>query len=201
VPAHALPLRVAAVAIRLHHRFHGPRGDYVGLAGAAAASWAGLPGPGEAALITAGVLAAHHKLDLLSVVATAWLGATLGGTAGWWIGLKAGREVVTKPGPLHHLRIAALERGDRFYARFGVVAVFFAPSWVAGIHGMRAVSFIAANAVSALIWALLFGLGAYFVGPTVTDLVVDIGLVGGIVIGGLVVAAVAGMLVRSRRRQ
>jgi membrane protein DedA with SNARE-associated domain len=201
VLAHVVPLRVAAVAIRLHHRFHGPRGDYFGLAGAAVASWAGLPGPGEAALITAGVLAAHHKLDLLSVVATAWAGATVGGTAGWWIGLKAGREVVTKSGPLHHFRIAALERGDRFYERFGLLGVFFAPSWVAGIHGMRPISFIAANAVSALIWALMFGLGAYFLGPTVADLVVDLGLVGGILIGALAIAAVVGVIVRSRRRK
>ena len=58
------PLIFALLHIHLHHQFHGPPFDYVGLAVAAAASWIGVPGPGEPVLIAAGVLAAKHKLDL-----------------------------------------------------------------------------------------------------------------------------------------
>src|SRR5439155_886625 len=47
------------VAIHLHHRFHGPHVDYIGVGVAAAASWIGLAGVGEAALIAAGIAAAR----------------------------------------------------------------------------------------------------------------------------------------------
>jgi membrane protein DedA with SNARE-associated domain len=186
-----------ALAVHLHHHARGPRGDYVGLALAAVASWAGVPGPGEAALVTAGILAAHHHLDIASAVAVAWLGATVGGTAGWLVGLKAGRTVLSAPGPLYRVRLAALARGDRFYERFGAIAVFLTPSWVAGINGMRASRFLPANAAAALVWAVLVGGGAYLVGPSVLDVIGDFGIVSTIVVAGLVVGAVVG--IRRRR--
>src|SRR6476469_6120298 len=136
------------------------RGGYLGLALAAAASWIGLPGPGEAALVAAGILAAHHRLDLVAVVASGWAGATVGGTAGWLVGRLAGRHVVTAPGPLLRVRLHAVERGDRLFARYGPVAVFFSPSWAAGLVGMRTVPFLLANTGSALIWAATLAVGS-----------------------------------------
>lgn len=190
-----------AALIHLRHHVRGPAVDYVGLGAAAAASWAGVPGPGEAALIASGILAAHHHLDIGAAVAVAWLGAVLGGTAGWLAGLRAGRAILSAPGPLYRLRRAALERGDRFFERFGTVAVFFTPSWVAGIHGMRASRFLPANAIASLVWALVVGVGAFFAGPPIIDLVDDLGLVTGILLGVLLVVGVAGALLsRGRRR-
>ena len=196
-----LALRTGVAAIRVHHHVRGPKGDYVGLGLAAFASWAGIPGPGEAALVAAGLLSAHHHLDIGATLFVAWVGATIGGIAGWLVGLKAGRAVLTASGPLYRARLAALARGDRFYERFGPVAVFFTPSWVAGIHRMRWTRYLPANAVSALVWSLLIGLGAYVVGPSITELVDDLGLVGAIVLGTLLVAGIAaGLRHRSRRR-
>src|ERR1700759_2824243 len=63
-----LQLHPAAVA---RHRVEGPAVDCYGLALAAAASWAAIPGPGEPVLIAAGVLAAKHKLDLTTVLLVA----------------------------------------------------------------------------------------------------------------------------------
>ncbi|MEA2428977.1 MAG: hypothetical protein QOF37_2605, partial [Thermoleophilaceae bacterium] len=138
---------------------------------------------------------------IAAAVAVAWLGATLGGTAGWLAGLKAGRTVLSRPGPLYRMRMSALERGDRFFERYGAVAVFFSPAWIAGIHGMSAARFLPANALAALTWALAFGLGAYVIGPSILDLVTDLGFVSALVVGALIVAAVVGALrVRRRRR-
>jgi membrane protein DedA with SNARE-associated domain len=188
-------------AIHLRHHLHGPAVDYIGLAAAAMASWAGVPGPGEAALIAAGILAARHHVDIFEAIVVAWMGATAGGTIGWLVGLRAGRTVLTAPGPLYHARLSALERGDRFYERFGPVAVFFTPSWIAGIHGMRPARFLLSNAIGALVWSIAIGAGAYFAGPPIVELVGDLGLVSGIAVGCLAVAAVAGALLhRSRRR-
>jgi membrane protein DedA with SNARE-associated domain len=190
----------AQLALRLHHHVRGPRTGYAGLALAAVASWIGLPGPGEAALVTAGILAAHHRLDLLAVVASGWAGATVGGTAGWLVGRVAGRRVLVAPGPLLPVRRIAVARGDRLFERYGPVAVFFAPSWAAGLAGMRAVPFLLANAGSALVWALALGAGAYAVGPVVLDLVGDAGVIGLIALTA-VLAGGALMEVRRRRRR
>jgi membrane-associated protein len=200
-PDHSTVDGAINTALHIHHHVHGPKGDYIGLGAAAFASWAAIPGAGEAALIAAGILAARGKLDISAAVVIAWAGATLGGTAGWLVGLKAGRVALTKPGRTYRFRMSTLARGDRFYERFGLVAVFFTPSWVAGIHGMRSSRFIPANAVSALVWALLVGVGAYFVGAPIVDFLEDLGLVSGILFGVLVLAAVAGGVAHQRRRK
>jgi membrane protein DedA with SNARE-associated domain len=136
---------------------------------------------------------------LASVLAVAWAGACLGGTSGWLIGLRGGRGLLTAPGPLRHLRLALIARGDRFYERFGPLAVLFTPSWVAGIHDMRWSRFLPANAFAALTWALLVGLGAYLLGPPITDIAADAGLAGGLLAGVLFVLAVV-VVIRRRSR-
>ena len=192
----ALQLSTLAV-LGIHHHARGSEVDYIGVFLASIVSWAALPGPGEAALIAAGISAARGHLDLASVVAVAWAGATVGGTAGWIVGVKGGRELLTAPGPLHHLRLALIARGDRFYDRYGPVAVLFTPSWIAGIHHMRRSRFIPANALSALTWAVAIGVGAYLVGPSISDIVADAGLAGGALLGALFVLAIA-LVVRRR---
>ena len=189
------------MALRFHHHFHGPPFDYLGLALGSAASWLGIPGPGEPLLIAAGLLAAKHKLDIFTVVLVAFVSATAGGAAGWLIGLKAGRAVLTTRGPLHSARRGALARGDEVFARHPVIAILLTPSWIAGIHKVGATVYLTVNAVSAVVWAVGIGLGAYYIGPSVIDFVADLGWVTG---GGLVVLILAGVvaeIVRRRRRR
>ncbi len=183
--------------LQLRHR---PKLGYVGLWVAAFTSWIGLPGPGEAALVTAGTFAGRDRLDLASVLFAAWTGSQLGGVAGWLVGLRGGRAVATARGPLLHAREAALDKGERFYERFGTLAVFLTPSWVAGTTGMSWKRYLPANAVASLVWTLLFGLGAYFVGPSVAELATDLGFVGvAVVIVLAIVAAVAARRAHRRR--
>jgi membrane-associated protein len=186
--------------VHLHHRFHGPHVDYVGVGVAAAASWIGVAGVGEAALIAAGIAASRGKVDISSMLLVAWVGAFAGGVAGWLIGLKGGRALMTRPGPVHRLRLRLLRHGDSLYERHGWIAVFFGPSWMAGVSGMRAGRFLGANAASALVWALGVGLGAYFVGPSIAELADDVGLVGLIVLALVVIASVVGGRLWRKRR-
>jgi membrane protein DedA with SNARE-associated domain len=192
-----VPLSALGALAALHPHAHASGVDYVGVFLAAMVSWVALPGPGEAALIAASISAAHGRLDLASVLAVAWAGAIAGGTAGWIVGVKGGRGLLTSPGPLHQLRLALIARGDRFYERYGPIAVLFTPSWIAGIHDMRWSRFLPANALAGLTWALALGLGAYFVGPSITDIAADAGLAGGLLVGALFVIAV---IVVVRRR-
>lgn len=190
----ALPLH-----LHLHHHFHGPPLDYLTLAVAAFASWVGLPGPGEPVLIAAGVLAAKHKLDLTETLLVAFAAATLGGILGWWIALKAGRPLIERPGPFLQARRRALERGEEVFARYPAIAVLMTTSWIAGINGVGVRTYMIWNAVGAALWTLVIGLGAYFAGPPIVELVDDIGwlpVVGIVVLVGLAVA-----LESSRRRR
>lgn len=193
------PLIFALLHIHLHHQFHGPPFDYVGLAVAAAASWIGVPGPGEPVLIAAGVLAAKHKLDLGSVLVIAWLAATAGGIVGWAIGLRAGRAFLTAPGPLRSTRIKAVAHGERVFERYPVIAIVLTPSWIAGIHRVRSAVYQPTNAVAAAMWAAGLGLGGYFVGPPVVDLVDDLGTVTAVALGVLI-AGTLGAAIWQRRR-
>ena len=186
-------------AVHLHHHLHGSPLGYSGIGLAAAASWAGIPGPGEPALIAGAVLATRGRLDLLEVLVISWLGAMLGGVVGWAIGRRAGHALVSAPGPLHRQRLRALSRGERFFERFGVVAVYFAPAWVAGSIGLPGRRFLLANAAAAAVWSALVGGGAYLVGPHIGDVVADAGLVGLIALGGLTVLGIAARTVLRRR--
>jgi membrane protein DedA with SNARE-associated domain len=196
-----LPVALHAMHLErhLHHRFVGPHVDYVGLALAAAVSWVGIAGPGEAALIAAGIAAAHGRVDIVGMIVVAWAGAMAGGAAGWLIGCKGGRSLMTRPGPLYATRLRLLRHGDAVYGRRGWwLAVYLAPSWMAGVSGMRVRRFLAANAVASLIWAVAIGLGSYLVGPSIADAIGDVGTAGLIALGGFLVLSA---LIRGRRLQ
>lgn len=182
-----------------HHRFSGSPVGYAGLAAAAVASWLGLPGPGEPLLIAAGILAAKNKLDIASVLLVAWVCATAGGVGGWLIGLKFGRRLLSTRGPLQKFRRAAMVRGDRIFERYPVLAIILTPSWVAGIHRVRSALYQPVNVVSALVWAVGIGLGSYYAGPPVLDIVSDMGNAAWVALVVLIVAVVLEEVIRRRR--
>lgn len=187
------------VHIHLFHHVRGPAFDYVGIALAAFASWVGLPGPGEALLLAASVYAAKHKLDITPVVIVAFLGATAGGIVGWVVGLKAGRTVLTAPGPLHSIRLDAVAKGEMAFKRVEPLAIYLTPSWVAGINRARPGIYNLINLLSAALWAVAIGVGGYYIGPPIVELVNDLGTVGLILVIVLVVGALAAAIVRRQR--
>jgi membrane protein DedA with SNARE-associated domain len=201
IRAAAVPLLLALLHFHVHRDFHGPPFDYLGLAIAAAASWIGIPGPGEPILIYAGVLAARHELDIVGVVLVAWVAATVGGIIGWLIGLRAGRAVLVAPGPFQSLRIGAVRRGEKIFDRYAVIAVLMTPSWVAGINRVRGSVYQPTNAISALAWAAGLGFGAYLIGPPVLDFFSDLGLVTGILTIVVIVGLFAMEIFWRRRRR
>jgi membrane-associated protein len=182
-----------------HHLRH-ESFDFAGLALAAAASWIGIPGPGEPVLIAAGVLASQHRLALVPVLLVAWLAATAGGMIGWLIGLQGGRALLTGPGPLRAMRGRAIARGEALFASHPVIGILLTPSWIAGINRVPPAVYVPINAVSAAVWAAGIGIGAYLAGPTVLDVVNDWGSATGILLGVLVLIAI-GLEVRRRHRR
>jgi membrane protein DedA with SNARE-associated domain len=190
-----------AAAAPVRHHLHGPPIDYLGLAVAAGASWAGVPGPGEPVLIAAAVYAARHRLDITEVLIVAFVAAAIGGIVGWLIGRIGGRTLVTWPGPLRRARLKAVNRGDEVFARHPVIAILLTPAWVAGIHRVRTDVYMLINAVGAALWAVGIGLAAYWIGPSVIDFVGDLGLLTTLLLAVLIAAGIAAELVRRRRRR
>lgn len=136
---------------------------------------AGLPIPGETALITAGGLAAGGHLALPLVIAIAATAAIAGDTLGYLLGRRGGRRFLLRDGFLASHRRHAVERADRFFARHGTATVFFG-RWVPGVRVVAAVMagatnmpwrrFALANAAGALTWAAGVATLAMLAGPT-----------------------------------
>ncbi|MBV9195460.1 MAG: hypothetical protein JO168_15045 [Solirubrobacterales bacterium] len=189
------------LALHLHHHIKGPTVDYAGLAAAAAASWFGIPGPGEPVLIALGIFAARHNFDITSVVVVAFLGASAGGVIGWLLGLHFGRRLLTVRGPFERLRLNVLARGDDIFRRHPVLGILLTPPVMAGIYRVPTGVYLATNFAAAAVWAAGIGYGAYLIGPPVVDLVNDMGLITGIGLVVLIAASVAGQLVRRHRRR
>jgi membrane protein DedA with SNARE-associated domain len=196
----ALILKVSSLLVLalLRHHFHGSPVDYWAVALASAASWLGVPGPGEPVLIAAAVVAAHHHLDITTVIGVAFVFAVAGGIAGWLIGKMLGRTVLETRGPLLRFRLRALSRGDEIFDRYPVLAIVLTPSWIAGIHRVNTGVYQITNVVTAFIWAVGIGLAAYFIGPAVIDAVEDLGWVTAI---GLTLLIGFGVYLEIRRRR
>jgi len=142
----------------------GPVWEYLLLFLAVMASWAGVPGIGAAALGAAGVAASQGNLNLAAVVIVATVAGEVGGLIGYAIGVHWGRELVTRPGKHQASRERMLGRGERAYATWGRLAVFFTPAIISGTAKMKlgqfAIwNFIAAFAFSVSVAATAYGLG------------------------------------------
>jgi membrane protein DedA with SNARE-associated domain len=187
------------LAIHVGRRLRRHPAGYTAIALAAFASWAGLPGPGEAGLIAGAAFAARHRLDIVQVELVAFAGAFVGGIAGWGLGWKFGAALAEHPGPLFRWRRRALDAGERFFKRFGPLAILLAPSWVAGTHRVAPVRFIVFNLLACALWTAGYGLTTYFVGPSVAEIFRDAGTVATVALfaGAITIATLA--IVRRRR--
>jgi membrane protein DedA with SNARE-associated domain len=137
---------------------------------------AGVPLPGETALLTAGVLAGTGRLSLALVIAVAIAAAVTGDTLGYWLGRRGGRAVLTRRGPFAAFRSHALERGERFFDRHGAKTVFLgrsvpgvrvAAAVLAGAGAMPWPRFAIYNLAGAFVWASTVASLASLLGPAV----------------------------------
>jgi membrane protein DedA with SNARE-associated domain len=143
--------------------------------------------PGELATVTAGIVAADHKLQIEAVIAVAAAGAIVGDNIGYLIGRAGGRRLLERSGPFARQRRRALEMADPFFDRHGSKAVFFGrwlpvlrvyASWMAGASRMRWRTFAVWNAAGGICWATSMGLLGYFGGAGAKSVINDFGRYG-----------------------
>lgn len=141
--------------------------SYLGLFVGVAVSWIGIPIVGGAVLAAAGVLASDGRLDVWLVVLVAAAGAWSGGYIGYLIGVRAGAALITHPGRWQRQRRHAVRLGERFYRRWGPLAVFLTPTWVSGALRMPRNSFLIWNAAAASVSSLVAVFGAYAIASAI----------------------------------
>jgi membrane protein DedA with SNARE-associated domain len=135
---------------------------------AVAASWAGVPVIGTAGLGAAAVAASQQKLQLAAVIVVAVIAGEAGGLSGYAIGRRWGRRLLERPGRHQAGREKMMQRGERLYARWGWLAVFFTPAIVSGTAKMPAYRFAVWNLLDSLGWSVSVAASAYGLGRLAT---------------------------------
>ena len=133
----------------------------------------GLLVPGVVLITAACSLAGHQGIAIGWMLAAAFTGAVSGDLISFQLGLwEKGRVLNRWPLSQHPEWI---QRGQRFFARYGVYSVFigrfFGPvrpiiPLVAGMMRMPSGTFLSANLTSALLWAPAYTLPGYWLGHT-----------------------------------
>jgi membrane protein DedA with SNARE-associated domain len=159
----------------------------------------GIPVPGETMLVTAAMYAgATGKLSITHIVLAAIAGGIAGDNAGFWIGRTVGFRWVMRHRSTLRLTPRRLKLGQYLFLRHGGKVVFFGrfvavlralAALLAGLNCMDWRRFLFFNALGAVVWAAVFGIGAYAFGETLASALPNIGVVLGIAAVGAVVAA------------
>ena len=140
---------------------------------------AGVPVIGTAAVTATAILASQGTLSIDDVIGVGCLAAVLGGLLGYYVGRQWGLEVMEHPGRGEKRRRGMLDHGHALYAKWGWLACFFIPSFIAGIARMRFVLFLIFNTIAAVIYQFATALPSYgaaslISGHTETSKVVDV---------------------------
>jgi membrane protein DedA with SNARE-associated domain len=161
---------------------------------------AGVPMPGETALVSAAIFAGQGGLDIKWVIACAALAAVLGDNAGYWVGREFGFPLVLKYGGYIRLDQRRLKLGQYLFQRHGGKIVFFGrfvamlrafAALLAGVNRLEWPRFFLFNALGGIVWASLFGLGGYFLGHAFEHYAKSVGI-------AALISAIIGAVAASR---
>jgi membrane protein DedA with SNARE-associated domain len=173
-----------------------------------AAESAGVPLPGETALIAASILAAQGHYSIVSVIVVAASAAIVGDNAGYWIGRTGGRALLERWGPVRRYAERAIPPGERFFKKHGGKTVFIGrfvavlrvtAAWLAGITHMSWWRFFLWNASGGIVWATGVSLLAYYFGKAAADAVQTYGIYALVAI--VVVAAIVFLGMRLMKKR
>jgi membrane protein DedA with SNARE-associated domain len=171
---------------------------------------AGLPVPGETALLAGAALAKFGRLSLFWVIVTAICAAILGDNLGFLIGRKAGRGLAERHGSKIGLTRARLAQFDRFFDRHGAKTVFIARfvtglrvfcAFLAGSSELEWRTFLFYNAMGAIVWSITIGAAGYLLAYSWDTLEKWIGRTGLIALAAIGLVAVLTVVRRRSRKE
>jgi membrane protein DedA with SNARE-associated domain len=172
----------------------------------------GVPAPGESILIAASVYAGAGRLNIVAVGVIAVLAAVAGDNIGYAIGRYGGHALVVRFGKYVLLTRERLDKGERFFRRYGgqivVVARFIEGlrqlnGIIAGTAEMPWPRFLVFNTVGATLWVGVWSTVGYLAGNNITSIFATVtrySLYLLIALGVLVAAWITRAVLRRRRR-
>src|SRR5262249_45596804 len=131
---------------------------------------AGLPIPGETALVTAAALAGRGTLSIVGGLIAGTLGTIVGGHARYWIGMRGGSALVQRHGRWIGLNEERSAKTHSFFAQHGAKTVAlgrfvaFLRSFIgifAGLSRMPPRVFTLYNALGGVVWVATFSILGY----------------------------------------
>ena len=149
---------------------------------------AGVPGPGDAAMIAAGTLAGEGRLNIGVVLVISAAGWMLGSLIGYEIGLRGGRGLLEHQGRLEERRRKMLAKGDQAFADHKFTASVTMPAYLSGIFRVRLPVFVLGALVSGCFFIVMYVGLSYFLGAEVAEAIGNTGSKA--VLGVLVVVAI-----------
>ena len=137
----------------------------------------GVPLPGETVLVMASMHAGHRGESVVPVIAAAIAGAIIGDNIGFYLGRELGFPFLVRFGRYLGITDSRIKLGQYLFMRHGAKVVFFGrffailrclAAFLAGVNQLSWPRFLVANGAGAVVWATIFGLGAYFFGRQFT---------------------------------
>lgn len=169
---------------------------------------AGVPLPGETALVLASIYAGlTGHLDIRWVIAVAAAAAIIGDNIGFLVGRHYGLPLIERYGARVGLDAPRLAFGQYLFERHGAKIVFFGrfiavlrifAALLAGVNNFGWRAFLFYNAAGGVCWALIFGLGGYFFGDVIHRVAGPAGMIG---LGFAVVGLIAGWWIMRRQER
>jgi membrane-associated protein len=176
-----------------------------GLAFLETGAFVGLIAPGETAIVLGGVVAAQGEINLVAVLAIAWVAAALGDIASFVLGARLGRRFIHRHGPRVGMTAPRVDRVEAFYARHGAKAILVGrfvgiiravSPFLAGSSGLKFRAFLPWSLLGTAVWASAFTLVGYAFSESFSQ------AAGALTHGAFALALVAAVLlaVRAHRR-
>ncbi|MDR3437974.1 DedA family protein [Telmatospirillum sp.] len=141
---------------------------------------AGLPLPGEITLVTAAIIAsATPAMDIRWVIAVAAAGAVLGDNIGYWVGREFGFRLLVRHGARIGIGERQIKLGQFLFLKHGGKVVFFGrmvavlrvlAALLAGVNRLPWPHFLVCNIGGGVLWATIYGGGAYLFGRQVQEI-------------------------------
>lgn len=137
---------------------------------------AGIPVPGETAVLVAGFLASPAgggRLHLGWVILLASVAAIVGDNVSFWLGRRFARPRIRRHQGFLWITARTLRPAEEYFRRYGAWTVFFGrfitalrvvAALAAGTSGMEWPRFLVANAAGAVTWAAAMSLLGYWFG-------------------------------------
>ena len=139
----------------------------------------GLIAPGETFVVLAGAIAGQGETNVFLTIALVWLGAFLGDTCSFVLGVKLGRGFVVKHGPRVRITPERFAQVESYFDKHGGKTILIgrfiglvralAP-FIAGSSGMRYAAMAPYSILGTGLWASFFTLLGYFAGKNLDEI-------------------------------